>query len=258
MASDVDVILTVNGGGDLSRAIEDSPALLGYETGRYRPPEECSVDFCDWPFTSDSPSAEDHVATVERERPKYAVAPDVEGEWSLPDVLEVADDLDQHAETVIVVPKSCPPHEVPDRYRIGRPNQKAFGSNDSWWIAAYPQDRPVHVLGGSPDEQLALREHLSVGSVDGANVTRYAEFGRVWTPGRQVQRPDLSYYERVRQSLGNLYSTWNSEPESARTLAADGGADAKAVLGTDVCRECGAWLGSGYLCRGCDTVEGWA
>jgi len=30
----VDIILTVNGGDEVSRAVADSPAVLGFETGR--------------------------------------------------------------------------------------------------------------------------------------------------------------------------------------------------------------------------------
>lgn len=249
----VDVICTVNGGAPLSAAIADSPALLGYETSRYRPPEEFAVEFCDWPFTADGPDPEAHLAAVAREEPRYAAAPDVEGEWTLPAVLELADDLDAHAETVIVIPKECPPTDVPERFRLGRPNQPAYGSDGNWWTATHPTGRPAHLLGGAPSDQLALADHLAVASVDGANVLRYAEYGRVWTPGRQVERPDLDYYERVRESLGHLHATWNGEPDSAREQAADG-ADADAP-GTDTCRECGAWLGAGYVCDDCDELE---
>ena len=213
----VDVILTVNGGDELSRAIADSPALLGFETSRYRPPKDISVDFCDWPFTDPDTTLDDHLDVVAEERPKYAVAPDVEGEYDLQTVVSAAYELDNYAEHVIIVPKDCEPGEIPDRFRIGYPNQPAFGSNGSWWRSAYPHGRPVHVLGGSPDDQLDVRNYLTVGSVDGANVTRYAEYGRVWTPGRQLERPDLSYYERVRESLANLHSMWNMAQSSEQS-----------------------------------------
>jgi hypothetical protein len=26
---------------------------------------------------------------------------------------------------------------------------------------------------------------------------------------------------------------------------------------SDTCNKCGKWLGAGYLCDDCDTVEGW-
>jgi len=204
-----DVILTVNGGDEISRAVADSPALLGFETGRYRPPEDLVVDFCDWPFTDPDVSLDDHVTVVRNERPKYAVAPDVEAEWTLRDVLSVARELDRFAENVIIVPKDCRPGEIPEKYVIGYPNQPNFGSNGAWMRNSYPSDHPVHVLGGSPDDQLDLADYLTVRSVDGANVTRYAEFGRVWTPGPQLERPDLSYYERIRESLGNIHAMWN-------------------------------------------------
>lgn len=207
----VDVVMTVNGGKEISRAVDDSPALIGFETGRYRPPADCSVGFCDWPFTNPDASFEDHLAVVAEECPKYAVAPDVEGEYTLTDVVDRADELNQHAENVIVVPKEVEPGRIPERFVIGYPNQPNFGSNGNWWRQSYPSDREVHLLGGSPDEQLDAADYLSVGSIDGANVTRYAEFGRVWTPGRQLERPDLTYYERIRESLANVYAMWNQD-----------------------------------------------
>lgn len=92
----VDVVLTVNGGDEISRAVADSPALLGFETGRYRPPDDLSVGFCDWPFTHPNATFEDHLDIVREERPKYAVAPDVEGDYDLRAVLSLARKLDQY------------------------------------------------------------------------------------------------------------------------------------------------------------------
>lgn len=226
----VDVVLTVNGGGEISRAVAESPALLGFETGRYRPPEDLSVGFCDWPFTDPEATVEDHATVVQEECPKYAVAPDVEGEWDLRDVLSVARELDRNAEHVIIVPKDCKPGRIPEKYLIGYPNQPNYGSNGSWMRNSYPNDHPVHVLGGSPDDQFDVSDYLTVRSVDGANVTRYAEFGRIWTPGRQLERPDLTYYERIRESLANIHAMWNIGEsdrirEMEKTEMGDGGND---------------------------------
>lgn len=203
----IDVIMTVNGGAEISRAVAASPALLGYETGRYRPPEALSVEFCDWPFTNPDALFADHRDVVADEEPRYAVAPDIEGEYDLGTVVEMADELAAHADHVIVVPKDVTPAAVPDRFLLGYPNQPAWGSNDGWWRGSHG-NRPVHILGGSPDDQLGVGDYLPVQSVDGANVTSYAEYGRVWTPGRQLERPDLTYYERVRESLGNVCAEW--------------------------------------------------
>lgn len=209
----VDVVVTVNGGADVSRTIHAAPALVGYETGRYRAPSGIPIGFCDWPFTDPDASFDDHLDVVAAERPRYAVAPDVEGEYDLRDVVALADELDQYAEHVIVVPKDCPPADVPERFVLGYPNQPNYGSNHSHPLGAWPK-RPVHVLGGNPDAQLDVARHLPVQSVDGANVLSYAKYGRVWTPGGQVERPDLSYYERVRASLGNVAAAWRARPDA--------------------------------------------
>lgn len=204
-----DVIMTVNGGVEVAEIIDAGPALLGFETARYRPPDDLTVDFCDWPFTADDASLEQHMEIVKREKPKYAVAPDVEGEYTLEDVIDIGDELLESAEHVIIIPKECPPGDIPECFRIGYPNQPNWGSNGNWWKSSYPTDRPVHVLGGSPESQFEVADYLTVGSVDGANVAAYAQYGRIWTPGKQLERPDLSYYERIAESLANIQAAWN-------------------------------------------------
>ena len=44
-----------------------------------------------------------------------------------------------------------------------------------------------------------------------------------------------------------------SENASGEAYDSSNGADNKA----SECRECGTELGAGYLCDGCDTVDGW-
>jgi len=232
----VDVIMTVQGASEgTTRAIERSPALLGWETGNTDPLPNANVEFLDWPFTHDDPSLEDHIAAAKEHRPRYAVAPDIEGDWTLDRVLDAAAELDEYAETVIVVPKAVPPNRVPDRYRLGLPNQPAWGSDGSWPKWEYA-DRRVHVLGGSPtDQREEVGAYTTVGSVDGANVAAYAKYGRIWTPTGQIEQPGRSYYERIEASLTNVWRAWN-EP------------------GEENCRECGTRLGAGYLCDDCDTL----
>lgn len=205
----IDVIMTVQNGNKLARVIEDSPALLGWETSNKDPGTEYNVEFCDWPFTADNPDPEEHIEATARHNPKYAVAPDIEKEWSLDDVVAIGDELADYAENVIVVPKSVEPDYVPERFVIGYPNQPNWGTNGAWWRAEYHRD--VHVLGGSPDSQLDVAGYMPVKSVDGANIAAYAKYGRVWTPGGQLERPDIDYYERIRESLGNYYAVLNGK-----------------------------------------------
>lgn len=214
----VDVIFTVIGGHDTADAVASSRALLGYESARSRPPGDHDVGFVDFPFTDPDATFEDHLRVVEREQPKYAVAPDVEGDRDLEGVLEQADRLADHADRVIVVPKTVHPSEIPERFDVGYPNQPAFGSNGSWHRFDYWEADRVHVLGGSPDDQHDVAGYgVPVSSVDGANVKAYSEFGRVWVrPGVQEERPDLDFYERLRLSLDNMVASWEKRKPISR------------------------------------------
>jgi len=76
---EVAVYATVIGGKEKSRAIERTPAKVGYESSNSPPPEWADVEFVDWPFTDDAPSFEEHLAAVEKHRPEVAVpAPSVD------------------------------------------------------------------------------------------------------------------------------------------------------------------------------------
>lgn len=226
----IDVIVTVIGSEANARAIRRGGGLVGMRSSAT--PPGGPVAFVDWPYQLADPSVEEHVTVVREQRPRYAVAPDVEGDWTLPDVVDVADELAAYAETVIVVPKAAAPGRVPDRFRLGVPFRQGFetpiGANA---FPAYRGHGPVHVLGGNPNEQLRLREEFGfdVGSVDTPLILAWADFGRVFvaaggggveaeTLGIEPRDPSSAAHrtldlggsraDRVEFSVRNLVQAW--------------------------------------------------
>lgn len=209
----VAVYATAQGGRETSETIVDSAARLGYESDQQRPPAQYPVHFVDFPFTDEGASFQDHLDVVEREQPEIAVAPDVEGDRDPDAVFHQADELANHADVVVVVPKSIHPEDVPDRYRVGVPLAD-YGSDAPWQLPEYADAGDLHLLGGSPTVQMEASKFLrNVASLDGASVFKGAEMGNIWAP-----KPDRNwhptgdlqagYYDRVGRSLDNVVRAW--------------------------------------------------
>jgi hypothetical protein len=133
-------------------------------------------------------------------------------------VVAIADELDNHAETVVIVPKDCRPEKVPDRFRVGIPAQTDWGSNAPWSVWDYRDCGPVHLLGGSPSVQAQYTDYLDVASVDTASPLKAASYGDVWTGDQWTERPDLGYYERMIRSYG---AHWDDLNDASRTDRVD-------------------------------------
>jgi hypothetical protein len=140
MTEPIDVCATAYG-TKAAEAISRSGAHLGYETSRSRPPDSLEIEFCDYNFRDRTPF-EEHLAAVEREQPKLAVAPDVQDAADLDEATEQADHLAEHAETVIMVPKGVHPTEIPDRHRVGLPLANWDIGADEWDAAAPDTPHP--------------------------------------------------------------------------------------------------------------------
>lgn len=218
MENNIAVYSTATKGGKTATAISAAGVGLGYESGEVAP--DGDVQFVDYPFTKPSVGYDQHLAAVKQHRPELTVAPDIEDGRTLSTVVEQADELAQYADTVIVVPKSVEPSEVPDRFRVGLPLAD-YGSDSPWEIADFIGVGDVHVLGGPPDAQRhVVRSYVDVASVDGASVIRAANFYSVWRwPDGWTEAPESDYYERVTASLKNLKAALNGE--EASTLPTD-------------------------------------
>lgn len=218
--SNVDVITTTQGGKDVSKAAARSGALVGYNSATNRPPDEIPVDFVDWPYkeeeNSDAVSFTRHLFAVEREQPKYAVAPDVTESRTFSRVVSMADELNKHAETVIMVPKAVKPDEIPDRFRVGIPFRNGL-EGLPWPVWEFRGCGPVHILGGNPNEQTEIAAMIpAVASLDTAHPTMKANWGEVWFgPARGYEQKNKGYYGTVESSMRNLVKRWGDDPTAA-------------------------------------------
>jgi hypothetical protein len=198
----VAVYMTVKNGDETARAIRSSYAKAGVEAGNGWPLDSAPA-FIDWPFTDSDAGFEEHLAKVREYKPQLTVAPDVEDGRTLDDVLPLADKLAEHADDVIIVPKECHPTEIPDQHRVGLTVGR-FGSMSPWGVWEYRECESVHILGGSPSEQLEVAQcGVPVASADSFSLGRRAKYG-MWDGGA-VDAPDsMDYYERLLHSLNNF------------------------------------------------------
>lgn len=199
------VYTTTKGGHDVTAAVADSGARLGVEATN-NVPDGYAVEFVDYPFTAPNATVADHIARVKREQPRLTVAPDVEDGITLADAISIGDELHDHADAVILVPKECHPSDIPDRFRPAVATQQ-FGSGTPWPVWEY--DAPVHILGGSPAEQLRIGRHLEVSSVDTSWFVTRCRFG-MWDGVSVDDTPDTwDYRRRLRESLDNYAAVWS-------------------------------------------------
>lgn len=200
------VYMTVEGRSeDTTAAIVNSRARLGVESTndwiRDHTPR-----FVDFPFTDPDATFADHLEVVRETDPEVAVAPDVEKGRTLAEVVDKADRLLQYSQSVIVVPKSVHPSEVPDRFRVGVPLAD-YGSGAPWSVWDYRGCGPVHLLGGGPNRQLTAGDHLIVASVDTASLGKACRFG-LWDGTSQDAPDGWDFRQRLRVSLDNYADVW--------------------------------------------------
>lgn len=216
----VDVITTVNGGIEITESIYRAGGLVGLESKNTRPNVDLPIDFVDWPFSkSGTQSFEDHLEVVKAEKPMYAVAPDIEDDVGLYDALEYADQLDEYASIVIVVPKDVTPDVVGDEYRIGVPCQNLFGGPPHT-IWEYRNCEQVHLLGGSPVLHKEFQHYVNVRSVDTASIVKAAYRGSAWG-GRKWEDVDKGFYASLECSIESLVRQWNSETTTFAKLRSE-------------------------------------
>lgn len=129
-----------------------------------------------------------HVAAVAETRPKYATVRDVMtkaqceaagvGFLPLEEILEMAQEVAQHADHVIVIPKYDCLDKIPEEYVIGFSVPTSYGGTPM--PASALRGRRVHLLGGSWKNQRAYLDILGedVVSLDNNHLLRISEWGK--------------------------------------------------------------------------------
>lgn len=141
-----------------------------------------------------------HLAAVEKFKPKYATVRDVmtreqcgrEGiaYFELEQILDWAEELSEHAQNVIVVPKHDVIDRIPEKFMLGYSVPTSHGGTPLP-VEAF-RGRRVHLLGGSWKAQLAYLAELGedVVSLDNNYVLKAANYGTAIDPdGDSVELP---------------------------------------------------------------------
>lgn len=192
-----------------------------------------AVHFADQDWRN--PDRARYMAALATHRPDVATVLDWEHNDQLPEVLGWAEEAAAHvAEAVYLIPKVVGGVDRLPRTIGGKRVVLAYSVPTSyggspiplWELAGWP----VHLLGGSPQEQMRLWHQLSpiceVVSVDGNMAAQQARKGRTWrqTPGRKGHWWQLSQLgddrcdgvdaECFRRSLEAIKQAWLTKGEN--------------------------------------------
>jgi len=168
------------------------------------------------------PDFDAHLATVKKHQPKYATVPDLsEDETSERDIQRAvfqAEQLAQYCEIPLIVPKrSGQLPLIPSKYAIAYSIPTSYGGAKYglWKLTS----RRVHLLGGSPHEQMKLYRYLpqSVMSADGNMAQKMAvQFAKYWRNRSWIEHPQRGrgiedlYLECWQWSCQNIYRYWQN------------------------------------------------
>lgn len=215
-APTLDLIYCAGGNQALDHIAHNAGFLLGIRSGKKSLPNY-PVHFVDIEYRR--PHFERHLKAVSTHRPKYATVPDLSEEIVSSEDISRAmaqyEQLAEFCEIPLIVPKL--PGQIvllPPYVAIGYSIPTSYGG------AHYPlwelEDRHVHLLGGSPHQQMDLYQALTfiahVMSADGNMAMKMAtSFAKYWEHGQWIASPQNqdAYLECWRISCGNIQRAWN-------------------------------------------------
>lgn len=170
-----------------------------------------------------------HLEVVKRFTPKYCTVMDVMTEkqcakdnikyHSLKQILEWAEELSQHAQNVIVIPKYDCLDKIPEKFMLGYSIPTSHGGTPL--PLSRFKGRRVHLLGGSWKNQLAALEELgdSVVSIDNNYIHKVAQYAQfTFANGEMGSLSDIKqvhmnavnpFYICFTISLGNIAAKVN-------------------------------------------------
>lgn len=152
-----------------------------------------------------------HLQAVKKTHPILTVAQDILRIADLDRILQQAEALAAHCETVIIVPKDprlrdVLDREIPKRFRLGFSVPTRYGASR---IEPRYFRRPVHLLGGRPDVQRKLAEQMQVVSFDCNRFTLDAAFGDYFDGETFRPHPQGGYKRCIEDSLLRINSLWH-------------------------------------------------
>lgn len=150
---------------------------------------------------------EKHLAAVKQNKPIIATARDIERPDQLTEILAQARELALYCGRVLLIPK-CKvllPMDLPHWLAFSVPTQYGGTTIECDWFG----DRPVHLLGGSPDAQAMYAKHMNVISLDANYAMNVARYGKsCWQGCNGGKRVVDGNYNALRLSLSKQYQYW--------------------------------------------------
>lgn len=212
---EIDLVYCADGNRRLAQIAIDAGFLYGAQLPNtvYHP-----VWFADQNWKK--PNRERYMTALAQHRPHLASVLDWERDNQLPEVLAWAEDAAQYCEIVMIVPKVQGGIERLPRSIGGKPVRLGYSVPTSHGGTELPvwefTGWPVHLLGGSPQKQMALTQYFDVRSADGnyaqMMAVRHNEF---WRNGRWHELSGAAGfvatdapYEAFSRSCKNIMTAW--------------------------------------------------
>jgi len=157
-----------------------------------------------------------YMAALAQHKPHMATVLDLERPDQLSEVLSWAEDAAAIVDTVLIIPKySGAIDQLPrgiggKMVRLGYSVPTRYGGTEVplWEFGGWP----VHLLGGNPQNQMALRAYLDVHSADGNAAQRAArEWCTAWENGRWTKEKNYcidAMYVAFERSCRNIMAAW--------------------------------------------------
>lgn len=171
-----------------------------------------------------------HLECVAKHRPKYATVLDVMTKTQcreagmkyrdMDQILKWAEEVNEYAENVIIIPKWDCVDKIPEKYVLGYSVPSSYGGTPL--PLKHFQGRRVHLLGGSPNRQIECWAALpdEVVSLDNNYILKMARYAQVWTQtGLSASLSDLvgsvraPYYVTLAVSLANFASYFGKDQQ---------------------------------------------
>jgi len=156
---------------------------------------------------------EKHLEAAKATCPRLTVAQDVVDIDNLRVIIQQAWELLEYSDNVIVVPKDPKLTESFDRY-IPADFVIGYSVPTKYGGTAIPVNsfvgRSVHLLGGRPDRQRQLADHLKVVSIDTNRFTLDASFGDYFDGDTFRPHPRGGYERCLEASLQNINALWHN------------------------------------------------
>lgn len=212
----MDLIYCAAGNPRFAQIAIDAGFLYGAQLPKtiYHPPYFVDQDWR-------KPNRDKYMAALALHRPHMATVLDLERDEQLPEVLAWAEDAAAHVQVVVIIPKAQGivahlPRIIGGReVRLGYsvPTKYAGTELPVWDFAGWP----VHLLGGTPQDQLRLARYLDVRSADGSAHQRAAMFGTVWDGWWRVtnDKSDDFLYRAFAASCRNIMAAWHTLKEAS-------------------------------------------